>query len=64
MTYAHSVAFANGYLYIATTPAVLRVRWANGAPVGEPEPIVELPSDRPSLHTSRTLRIGPDGRLY
>jgi glucose/arabinose dehydrogenase/quercetin dioxygenase-like cupin family protein len=64
MTYAHSVAFANGFLYIATTPAVLRVRWANGAPVGEPEPIVELPSDKPSLHTSRSLRIGPDGRLY
>jgi len=64
LTYAHSVAFANGYLYIATTPAVLRVRWANGAPVGEPAPIVELPSDKPSLHTSRTLGIGPDGRLY
>jgi glucose/arabinose dehydrogenase len=64
MSYAHSVAFANGFLYIATTPAVLRVRWANGAPVGQPEPIVELPSDKPSIHTSRTLRIGPDGRLY
>ena len=64
MTYAHSLAFANGFLYIATTPAVLRVRWTNGAPAGEPEPIAELPSDKPSLHTSRTLRIGPDGRLY
>lgn len=64
LTYAHSVAFANGYLYIATTPAVLRVRWDNGAPVGQPEPIVELPSDKPSLHTSRSLGIGPDGRLY
>jgi glucose/arabinose dehydrogenase/quercetin dioxygenase-like cupin family protein len=64
MTYAHSLAFANGFLYIATTPAVLRVRWANGAPSGEPEPIVALPADKPSLHTSRTLRIGPDGRLY
>jgi glucose/arabinose dehydrogenase/quercetin dioxygenase-like cupin family protein len=64
MTYAHSVAFANGYLYIATTPAVLRVRWSNGAPVGQPEPIIELPSDKPSLHTSRTIRVGRDGRLY
>ena len=64
MTYAHSVAFANGYLYIATTPAVLRVRWVNGAPAGEPESIVELPFDKPSLHTSRSLRVGPDGRLY
>jgi glucose/arabinose dehydrogenase/quercetin dioxygenase-like cupin family protein len=64
LAYAHSVAFAHGYLYIATTPAVLRVRWADGAPVGEPEPIVSLPSDTPSLHTSRSLRVGPDGRLY
>jgi glucose/arabinose dehydrogenase len=64
MAYAHSVAFANGYLYIATTPAVLRVRWADGAPAGTPERLVELPADRPSLHTSRSLGIGPDGRLY
>jgi len=64
MTYAHSVAFANGYLYIATTPAILRVRWVNGAPAGEPQAIVDLPSDKPSIHTSRSLDIGPDGRLY
>ena len=64
LTYAHSVAFANGYLYIATTPAILRVRWANGTTVGAPETIAELPSSRPSLHGSRTIRVGPDGRLY
>jgi len=64
LTYAHSVAFANGYLYIATTPAILRVRWANGTIVGAPESIVELPSSKPSVHTSRSLRVGPDGRLY
>lgn len=64
MTYAHSVAFANGFLYIATTPAVLRVPWVNGAPSGTPVAIVDLPSDKPSLHTSRSIRIGPDGRLY
>lgn len=62
--YAHSVAFANGYLYIATTPAILRVRWANGTIVGMPETIAELPSTRPSVHSSRSLRVGPDGRLY
>lgn len=62
--YAHSVAFANGYLYIATTPAILRVRWINGTISGTPEVIAELPSSKPSLHGSRTLRIGPDGRLY
>lgn len=64
LTYAHSVAFANGYLYIATTPAILRVRWANGTTVGAPETIVELPASKPSLHSSRSLRVGPDGRLY
>ena len=62
--YAHSVAFANGYLYIATTPAILRVRWANGTIVGTPETIAELPSSKPSVHSSRTLRVGPDHRLY
>ena len=64
MTYAHSLAFGHGYLYIATTPAILRVKWENGAPVGTPEPIVDLPTSKPSLHTSRSLRIGPDGKLY
>lgn len=64
MAYAHSVAFADGYLYIATTPAVLRVRWVNGAPEGPLEPIIELPSNTPSLHRSRTIRVGPDHRLY
>lgn len=64
LPYAHSVAFGHGYLYIATTPAVLRVRWSAGAPVGQPESIVTLPTSTPSLHTSRSLAIGPDGRLY
>ena len=31
---ANSLAFRGGYLYIATTPAVMRVRWTNGAPDG------------------------------
>ena len=35
-TNAHSLAFHGGYLYIATTPAVMRVRWTNGAPDGTP----------------------------
>jgi glucose/arabinose dehydrogenase len=64
MPNAHSLAFHLGYLYIATTPAVMRVRWANGAPVGEPERFVELPSSTPAVHTSRTIGFGKDGRLY
>src|SRR3954462_8796577 len=44
LTNAHSLAFKAGWLYVATTPAVVRVRWSNGAPVGEPETVVALPS--------------------
>ena len=61
---AHSLAFKDGYLYIATTPAVMRVRWANGGPVGEPEKFADLPSSTPAVHVSRTLAFGKDGRLY
>ncbi len=63
-TNAHSLAFRGGFLYIATTPAVMRVRWTNGAPEGSPAVFVELPSSTPAVHTSRTIGFGPDGRLY
>ena len=61
---ANSLAFNGGYLYVATTPAVMRVRWAAGAPSGTPEVFAPLPSSTPSVHTSRVLAFGPDGRLY
>jgi glucose/arabinose dehydrogenase len=61
---AHSLAFKDGYLYIATTPAVMRVRWANGAPVGAPEKFADLPSSTPAVHVTRTIAFGRDGRLY
>jgi glucose/arabinose dehydrogenase len=64
LTNAHSLAFKDGYLYIATTPAVMRVRWADGGPVGEPEKFADLPSSTPAVHVSRTLAFGKDGRLY
>src|SRR5206468_9866965 len=57
---AHSLAFKDGWLYIATTPAVVRVRWSDGAPVGEPETVADLPSSTPSVHVSRTINFGPD----
>lgn len=63
-TNAHSLAFRGGYLYIATTPAVMRVRWTNGAPDGTPSVFVDLPTSTPAVHTSRTINFGPDGRLY
>jgi len=64
LTNAHSLAFKDGWLYVATTPAIVRVKWANGKPVGEPEKIADLPSSTPSVHVSRTINFGPDGRLY
>ncbi len=64
LTYAHSLAFANGFLYFTTTPALMRVRWANGRPDGVPERLADLPTSTPSLHTSRSLVVGRDGRLY
>src|SRR5262245_9527208 len=64
LTNAHSLAFKDGYLYIATTPAIMRVKWAGGRPAGERELVVELPSSTPALHVSRTIRVGRDGRLY
>jgi len=63
-TNAHSLAFRGGYLYVATTPAVTRVRWTNGAPDGTPSVFVDLPTSTPAVHTSRTINFGPDGRLY
>ena len=64
LTNAHSLAFKDGWLYVATTPAIVRVRWANGKPHGEPEKVADLPSSTPSVHVSRTINFGPDGRLY
>ena len=64
MTNAHSLAFKDGWLYVATTPAVVRVKWTNGKPIGEPEKVVDLPTSTPSVHVTRTIRFGPDGRLY
>jgi glucose/arabinose dehydrogenase len=64
LTNAHSLAFKDGYLYIATTPAVMRVRWENGKPAGTPEKIADLPNSTPSVHVSRTIAFGKDGRLY
>jgi glucose/arabinose dehydrogenase len=64
LTNAHSLAFKGGYLYIATTPAVMRVRWDKGKPTGTPEKIADLPSSTPSVHVSRTIGFGKDGRLY
>lgn len=63
LTRPHSVAFHGGYLYIATNPAVLRMRYAQGKASGEPEKIIDLPVSTTS-HWTRTIRFGRDGKLY
>ena len=63
LTRPHSVAFHGGYLYIATNPAVMRVKYANGKVEGAPEKFVDLPVSTRS-HWTRTIGFGRDGRLY
>lgn len=59
----HSVAFNKGYLYIATNPAVLRMKYSGGKVSGEPEKFVDLPVST-TPHWTRTIGFGKDGRLY
>jgi glucose/arabinose dehydrogenase len=48
---------------VATTPAVVRVRWVNGKPSGEPEKVVDL-KDGVVLGRPAGLATGRDGALY
>jgi glucose/arabinose dehydrogenase len=65
LTRPHSLAFHKGYLYIATHPAVLRVKYANGKVEGTPEKFIDMPPPlQPESHRSRTIAFGRDGRLY
>jgi glucose/arabinose dehydrogenase len=63
LTRPHSVAFSNGYLYIATNPAVVRVKYANGKVEGTPETFVELPVST-TPHWTRTIGFDKSGKLY
>jgi glucose/arabinose dehydrogenase len=63
LTRPHSVAFNGGYLYVATNPAVLRVKYANGRVEGTPEQVVDLPVST-TPHWTRTIGFGKDGKLY
>jgi len=61
----HGLAYRDGWLYVAETDAVLRVRFdpATGSVSGSPERFITgLPAR--GNHWSRTVRIGPDGKLY
>lgn len=63
LTRPHSVAFHKGYLYIATNPAILRMKYEGGKAQGTPEKVVDLPVSTTS-HWTRTIDFGPDGKMY
>lgn len=63
LTRPHSVAFRGEYLYIATNPAVLRMRYVKGRAQGTPEKIIDLPVSTTS-HWTRSINFGPNGKLY
>ncbi|MGQ0648852.1 MAG: PQQ-dependent sugar dehydrogenase [Gemmatimonadaceae bacterium] len=59
----HGMAFRDGWLYIANTDAVVRVRLGgNGMPTGSPEKLAEYSSG--GGHWTRTVVFGRDGAMY
>lgn len=67
MSGVHSLAFSGADLYAAQNDRVVRLRDGNGdgdfADAGERVAVVSgLPSD--GGHSTRTARLGPDGKLY
>jgi glucose/arabinose dehydrogenase len=63
LTRPHSLAFHKGWLYIATNPSVVKVKYANGKVDGAPEKVVDLPVST-TPHWTRTIGFGRDGKLY
>jgi len=64
--YPHSVAFRDGEILIARTAGLYRAPYSAGQTAIEPsaiELVARLPS-RTGGHSSRTVRVGPDGRIY
>lgn len=64
--YPHSVAFRDGQILIARTDGLYRAPYSAGQTAIEPrtvELVARLPS-RTGGHSSRTVRVGPDGRIY
>lgn len=62
--YPHSAVVHRGYLYVATTDRLLRAPYASGRRLEDVafEEVAALPGG--GGHSSRTLSVGPDGRLY
>ena len=63
--YPHSVAFRRGEILIARTDGVYRAPYRPGQSVIAPEALVLLAAlPGGGGHTSRTVGVGPDGRVY
>ncbi|MGB0721518.1 MAG: PQQ-dependent sugar dehydrogenase [Gammaproteobacteria bacterium] len=63
--YPHSVALRENTLYIATTDTLFAVPYTPGQSRIDPDdltPLIAIPGGRG--HNSRTVRIGPDKRIY
>ncbi|MCI0511327.1 glucose/sorbosone dehydrogenase [Chromohalobacter marismortui] len=62
--YPHSAVVHDGYLYVATTDHLYRTAYTPGQDVTEVdfEGVADLPGG--GGHASRSLSVGPDGRLY
>jgi glucose/arabinose dehydrogenase len=61
----HGLAYRDGWLYVAEGDAVLRIRFdsATGSVSGAPQRIIrDLPAG--GNHWTRTVHVGPDGKLY
>jgi glucose/arabinose dehydrogenase len=59
----HGMAFHGGWLYIANTDGVVRVKLDSaGKAVGTPEQLNHLPDD--GMHWTRSIVFGPDNRMY
>ncbi len=61
----HGLALHDGWLYVAETTAIARVRFdaASGTVTGTPERMVSGLPDAGN-HWTRTVDVGPDGKLY
>jgi glucose/arabinose dehydrogenase len=63
LTRPHHLTFRKGYLYIATNPSVVRVKYANGKVEGTPEKFIDLPVSTTS-HWTRTIAFDKKGNFY
>lgn len=61
------VAYADGYLYVADTDAVVRFPYKLGDPeiTAKPQKVADLPANAPNDHWTRDLALSADGKtLY